>query len=97
MDTPAYLVPGIDKWLFILPTSTRLYTSVIVLMCEIWASKVSWATDMSPTHYLRESGSTGVGVPGGADREGVPGVGGTGVGWEGAIPGTTQYPPSPRI
>ena len=52
MDTPAYLVLGIVKWLLILPISHRLYTSVIVPNPEKWLPKVSCPTDMSPTAIL---------------------------------------------
>ena len=37
------------EWLLGLPISTRLYTSVIPWNCEIWALKVSYPTDLSPT------------------------------------------------
>ena len=49
MDTPAYSVPGITKWLLILPILYRLYTSVIVLNPENYRHKESWPTDLSPT------------------------------------------------
>ena len=52
LDTPAYLMPGIKEWLLILPTVGRLYTSVIPWNPENKASKVSWATDMSPTAWF---------------------------------------------
>ena len=52
LDSPAYLVPGMSKWLLILLISTRLYTSVIVLNPENRLSKESCPTDMSPTAIL---------------------------------------------
>ena len=97
LDTPAYLVPGIRNWLLILPILTRLYTSVKPLMSEIWASKVSWWTDLSPTTILPWCpdplfASTGL-VAGG----GVPGVG-AGVGtWEGLYRVLPAYPPRTHI
>ena len=45
LDTPAYLVLGITKWLIILPIPNRLYTSVIPKNPEKWTPKVSWWTD----------------------------------------------------
>ena len=75
LDRPAYLMPGITKWLIILSILSRLYTSVIPLDREIWATKVSWATDMSPTtsFSLRHRGAA---VASAAVRwGGVPGVG----------------------
>ena len=52
MDTAAYLVPGIRKWLLGLPAILRLYTSVIPRNPEKWHYKESWSTDLSPTTIL---------------------------------------------
>ena len=61
-------------------------------MSEIRASKVSWATDMSPTATISSvlDGHDGcmLGVGGGV----YPGWWGTGVGRRGAIPVPTQAP-----
>ena len=44
-------MPGITKWLIILPILDRLYTSVNLRNPEIWALKESWSTDLSPRHF----------------------------------------------
>ena len=86
MDTPAYLVPGIVNWLLILPISDRLYTSVKPWNPEKCTSKVSCATDLSPTTILYPWLGTLVALVARPGGEGVPGVVGTG-GWSGgAIP-----------
>ena len=97
MDTRAYSKPGIRKWLLILPTKDRLYTSVIVLNPEITGLKVSWPTDMSPTALSGLAGTARTARPAvsrpSVRGRGVPGVVGTGVGWEGYYTGYHQYPP----
>ena len=80
LDTPAYLFPRMKEWLLILSIFYRLYTSVIPLVSEIWALKVSCATRLSPTtifsqravpvHPCSQPGHASGGVPG------VEGLGG---------------------
>ena len=97
MDTPAYLKPGISKWLLILPIFDRLYTSVIVWNPENTALKVSWATDMSPRPYYTrgiDPCSQRAAMPGAG--EGVPGVWGWVGGWR-AIPVPRPHPPDTHI
>ena len=89
LDSPAYLVPGIEEWLLILPILTRLYTSVIPWNPEIWSSKVSWWTDLSPTTIFT-SGTppcTRVAV----DDAGVEGCTRGGAGWVGREGYTGYY------
>ena len=86
------------KWLLILPTILRLYTSVIPRNPEKWTHKGSWSTDLSPTTIFTPGCSPR--VPGymywGGWR-GVPGVVGYWVGWRGYT-GTHQYPvPGPIL
>ena len=93
MDTPAYLVPGICKWLLILPILIRLYTSVIPLDPEKWVNEESCPTDMSPTAiFYRCSRLLRVAarVPGGG--RGVPGVWDRGTGREGREGYTGTHP-----
>ena len=89
-------MPGICKWLDILPILYRLYTSVIPLNLENTRLKVSWPTDMSPTacfsprsRLLRVAARVPVG-------EGVyPGYGtgwGTGRDYTGYYPAPSQDP-----
>ena len=49
LDSAAYLMPGIRKWLLILSIFDRLYTSVIPRKPENNGPEVSWPTDLSPT------------------------------------------------
>ena len=92
MDSAAYLFPGMEKWLLILPVLVRLYTSVIPLDPENNGLEVSWATDLSPTTIFYETCQGAAVASAAVAGEGVPGVGYGWVGWEGAIPGTTRLP-----
>ena len=104
LDSAAYSFPGICLWLLILPILNRLYTSVITRNPENNTSKVSCATDMSPTTLFtpRDCPVHRCTVPGGTARwgGGVPGVGYPGwvagvggwVGYTGVLPGPSQIP-----
>ena len=77
-----------------MPATARLYTSVIPLKPEIWASKVSWATDLSPTGILHCAGAALTLSVHRAGSGGVPGVGWDG--WYRVGTGRVYYPGTPQ-
>ena len=83
MDTAAYSLPGMRKWLLGFPAAARLYTSVIPKNPEKWSLKVSWPTDLSPTTILLSAALPLTSYPGVHGGRVYPGWWDTGVGREG--------------